>query len=57
VSAAYYALFHHLVDQSTRFPLMMLQRETSLNRGVAARRAKAARNNRFLESVMRHGIA
>jgi predicted transposase YbfD/YdcC len=40
-----------------RVALMMLQRETSLKRGIAARRAKAARNDSFLASVMRRGIA
>lgn len=38
-----------------RMSLTMLQRETSLKRGIAARRRKAARNTEYLESVLRRG--
>lgn len=38
-----------------RISLTMLQRETSLKRGVAAKRAKAARNTEYLEAVLRLG--
>ena len=40
-----------------RMSLAMLQRETSLKRGVAAKRAKAGRNTVYLEKVLRCGIA
>jgi predicted transposase YbfD/YdcC len=40
-----------------RMSLAMLQRETSLKRGIAARRAKAARNTEYLERVLRRGMA
>jgi predicted transposase YbfD/YdcC len=39
-----------------RMSLMMLQRETTLNRGVAAKRAKASRNIGYLERVLTRGI-
>ena len=40
-----------------RIALAMLQRETSLQRGIAAKSAKAARNTDYLERVLRLGIA
>jgi len=39
-----------------RMSLAMLQRESSLHRGIAARRAKAARNTSYLASVLTRGI-
>jgi predicted transposase YbfD/YdcC len=39
-----------------RISLMMLQRETTLKRGIAAKRAKAARNVQYLEKVLVCGI-
>jgi predicted transposase YbfD/YdcC len=40
-----------------RLSLMMLQRETTLQRGVAAKQAKAARNIGYLERVLTRGIS
>jgi predicted transposase YbfD/YdcC len=39
-----------------RVSLMMLQRDTALKRGIAAKRAKAARNTEYLEHVLTLGI-
>lgn len=39
-----------------RVSLMMLKRETTLKRGIAAKRAKAARNSTYLERVLSLGI-
>jgi predicted transposase YbfD/YdcC len=39
-----------------RISMMMLQRETTLKRGIAAKRAKAARNTDYLERVLTRGI-
>lgn len=39
-----------------RVSMMMLTRETTLKRGIAAKRAKAARNTQYLESVLTRGM-
>lgn len=39
-----------------RLSLMMVQRETTHKRGVAAKRAKAARNDLYLERILTRGI-
>lgn len=39
-----------------RISLMLLQRETEVKRGIAAKRAKAARNVAYLERVLTRGI-